>query len=84
MIRQIRIFSALVAVFIGTHLVAIGQVPEDATQRSFGVVPAEVLEEAEGVRNRYALLVGISEYENSAINLNYADDDAQAHAAGSG
>lgn len=40
--------------------------------------PAEVLEKAAGVGERYAVLIGISEYANMAINLSFAAADAES------
>ncbi len=40
--------------------------------------PAELLEQQAGIAERYALLIGISEYANTTIDLNFAANDARA------
>ena len=51
-----------------------------AQEKGFSVEekPEEVLEKNVGVRERYALLIGISEYANPTIDLNFAANDAEA------
>ena len=55
-------------------------IPRGAKQRAFKVEakPEENLETVPGLKERYALLVGISKYGNPALSLNFAAADAQA------
>ena len=48
--------------------------------KGFGVEekPAEVLEKAPGLNERYALLIGISKYANASLSLNFAAADAKS------
>jgi formylglycine-generating enzyme required for sulfatase activity len=54
--------------------------PQGAKQRAFRVEakPEENLETTVGLKERYALLIGISKYANPALSLNFAAADAQA------
>ena len=49
-------------------------------EKGFSVeaTPEEVLGEQAGIGERYALLIGISEYANSTIDLSFAANDAQS------
>jgi sulfatase modifying factor 1 len=40
--------------------------------------PTEALEKATGIRERYALLIGISKYANASLSLGFAAADAQS------
>ena len=40
--------------------------------------PQEVLEDQAGIGERYALLIGISKYANSTIDLSFAENDARS------
>ena len=66
-----------VSLFVGFCLLA---APALAQQKGLTVEerPADVLEKAAGVGERYAVLIGISQYGNPAINLNFAAADAEA------
>ena len=59
---------------------AAAQTPQDAKQRAFKVEekPEEILQKAPGLKERYALLIGISKYANPSLTLNFAAADAQA------
>jgi len=61
-------------------MTAAAQTPQDAKQRAFKVEekPEEVLQKAPGLKERYALLIGISKYANPALTLSYAAADAQS------
>ena len=56
-------------------------VPVISAQKQRGFVVEEKVQEAleknAGVRERYALLVGVSKYANPTINLNFAAADAK-------
>ena len=54
--------------------------PQDVKLRAFRVEakPEENLETTVGLKERYALLIGISKYANSALSLNFAAADAQS------
>jgi formylglycine-generating enzyme len=54
--------------------------PQDVKQRAFKVEakPEENLEKTPGLKERYALLIGISKYANPELSLNFAAADAQA------
>jgi formylglycine-generating enzyme required for sulfatase activity len=56
------------------------QKPPDAKQRAFKVEakPEETLTKEAGIKDRYALLIGITRYANPDLNLAYAAADAQA------
>ena len=49
-------------------------------QKSLSVVaqPSDVLEKAAGVGERYAVLIGITKYQNASINLAFAAADAES------
>jgi hypothetical protein len=59
---------------------ASAQTAQAPMQRGFKVEqkPEEMLTTAPGLKERYALLIGISQYANSSLNLNAAAADAQA------
>jgi hypothetical protein len=56
------------------------QAPQDAKQRGFKVEekPEELLSKLPGLKERYALVIGISKYANPALNLSFAAADAQS------
>jgi sulfatase modifying factor 1 len=73
----------IVAVFLTTLLLggaAAAQVPQDVKPRGFKVEarPEETLAKDAGLKERYALLIGISKYANPDLNLSFAAADAQA------
>ena len=58
----------------------IRQPPQDAKPRGFKVEerPEETLSTMPGLKERYALLIGISRYANPSLNLSYAAADASS------
>jgi formylglycine-generating enzyme required for sulfatase activity len=61
-------------------MAAAAQTPQDAKQRGFKVEekPEDTLSRQAGLKERYALLIGISKYANPALNLSFAAADAQS------
>ncbi len=72
--------SRIQACLLVTLLTVCGTALLAQQTRSFTVEekPAEILGKQAGIGERYALLVGISKYANSTIDLNFAADDATA------
>ncbi len=73
--------ACLAAVLVGAA--ASAQVPQGAKPRGFKVEerPEEILAKTPGLKERYALVVGISKYADPELNLSFAAADAQALAA---
>ncbi|MCZ6752628.1 MAG: caspase family protein, partial [Acidobacteria bacterium] len=54
------------------------QPPAEEWEMEMEEEAAELLEQQAGIAERYALLIGISEYANTTIDLNFAANDARA------